>query len=359
MHIQQHPRPPTRFDVTAWMADGNCRMYPPATFFPSDGAGVDKARRICATCLGHRPVPRVRPRAPHRARGLGRVQRTRAAPDPEAPTPVARRRILTVVESRSSDRSPGQTTSINVVGSLADLGIGDLGISDLVISGSLGVLRAPRRAVLELLLRLAEVLGQLRELRTAEQDENDDEDDDGFWPHRCSCAAHYRGSRTDAMLRATWARWRRIRRRSRSDSPPQMPNFSPFWRANSRHSSRTTQPRQTSLASRSTPPLGEEQIGVDAEAVRVVLPVLGLLDWCIVSSYMVGTSLPVAQRWLWTAVLLVRKRCRSDGVHSRVITSVSLSHITSRSRKGAFRDTVSRTLADRSARRRRRSRRPR
>jgi WhiB family redox-sensing transcriptional regulator len=36
--------------VTAWMADGNCRMYPPATFFPSDGAGVDKARRICATC---------------------------------------------------------------------------------------------------------------------------------------------------------------------------------------------------------------------------------------------------------------------------------------------------------------------
>ena len=36
--------------VTAWMADGNCRMYPPAIFFPSDGAGVDKARRICATC---------------------------------------------------------------------------------------------------------------------------------------------------------------------------------------------------------------------------------------------------------------------------------------------------------------------
>ena len=36
--------------VTAWMADGNCRMYPPATFFPSDGAGVDRARRICATC---------------------------------------------------------------------------------------------------------------------------------------------------------------------------------------------------------------------------------------------------------------------------------------------------------------------
>lgn len=36
--------------VTAWMADGNCRMYPPATFFPSDGVGVDKARKICASC---------------------------------------------------------------------------------------------------------------------------------------------------------------------------------------------------------------------------------------------------------------------------------------------------------------------
>jgi WhiB family redox-sensing transcriptional regulator len=46
-----HTTPPHDPDsVTAWMADGNCRMYPPATFFPSDGAGVDKARRICATC---------------------------------------------------------------------------------------------------------------------------------------------------------------------------------------------------------------------------------------------------------------------------------------------------------------------
>jgi WhiB family transcriptional regulator, redox-sensing transcriptional regulator len=36
--------------ATAWMADGNCRLYPPATFFPSDGVGVDKARKICAGC---------------------------------------------------------------------------------------------------------------------------------------------------------------------------------------------------------------------------------------------------------------------------------------------------------------------
>ena len=26
------------------MAEGNCRLHPPATFFPSDGVGVDKAR---------------------------------------------------------------------------------------------------------------------------------------------------------------------------------------------------------------------------------------------------------------------------------------------------------------------------
>lgn len=35
---------------TAWMAEGNCRLHPPATFFPSDGVGVDKARKICRDC---------------------------------------------------------------------------------------------------------------------------------------------------------------------------------------------------------------------------------------------------------------------------------------------------------------------
>lgn len=35
---------------TVWMADGNCRLHPPATFFPSDGAGVDRARKICKNC---------------------------------------------------------------------------------------------------------------------------------------------------------------------------------------------------------------------------------------------------------------------------------------------------------------------
>jgi WhiB family redox-sensing transcriptional regulator len=37
-------------EVTSWMADGNCRSYAPAVFFPSDGVGVDRARKICRTC---------------------------------------------------------------------------------------------------------------------------------------------------------------------------------------------------------------------------------------------------------------------------------------------------------------------
>lgn len=32
------------------MAKGRCVNVPPSTFFPSDGAGVDVARKICADC---------------------------------------------------------------------------------------------------------------------------------------------------------------------------------------------------------------------------------------------------------------------------------------------------------------------
>lgn len=35
---------------TDWMAQGNCADHDPSTFFPSDGVGVDVARRICETC---------------------------------------------------------------------------------------------------------------------------------------------------------------------------------------------------------------------------------------------------------------------------------------------------------------------
>lgn len=35
---------------TQWMARGNCVEETPSLFFPSDGVGVEVARRICATC---------------------------------------------------------------------------------------------------------------------------------------------------------------------------------------------------------------------------------------------------------------------------------------------------------------------
>jgi WhiB family redox-sensing transcriptional regulator len=40
---------------TEWMAWGKCRDLPPATFFPSDGVGVEIARRICADCPVQEP----------------------------------------------------------------------------------------------------------------------------------------------------------------------------------------------------------------------------------------------------------------------------------------------------------------
>lgn len=35
---------------THWMGHGLCRELPPSTFFPSDGVGVEAARRICSNC---------------------------------------------------------------------------------------------------------------------------------------------------------------------------------------------------------------------------------------------------------------------------------------------------------------------
>ena len=43
----QSNTPPDTESASSWMAEGNCRNYPPAVFFPSDGVGVDRARKIC------------------------------------------------------------------------------------------------------------------------------------------------------------------------------------------------------------------------------------------------------------------------------------------------------------------------
>jgi WhiB family redox-sensing transcriptional regulator len=37
------------------MTTGKCHQLPPATFFPSDGVGVEVARRICADCTAKEP----------------------------------------------------------------------------------------------------------------------------------------------------------------------------------------------------------------------------------------------------------------------------------------------------------------
>ena len=35
---------------TEWMRRARCREIPPGTFFPSDGVGVEQARRVCVEC---------------------------------------------------------------------------------------------------------------------------------------------------------------------------------------------------------------------------------------------------------------------------------------------------------------------
>ena len=35
---------------TSWMAQGNCADKAPELFFPSDGVGVEVAKRICESC---------------------------------------------------------------------------------------------------------------------------------------------------------------------------------------------------------------------------------------------------------------------------------------------------------------------
>ena len=38
------------YQIAKWMQRGNCADEPPSRFFPSDGVGVEVARRICANC---------------------------------------------------------------------------------------------------------------------------------------------------------------------------------------------------------------------------------------------------------------------------------------------------------------------
>jgi len=42
--------PPPDHQEHQWMLEAKCRGRAPHDFFPSDGVGVDQARRICAGC---------------------------------------------------------------------------------------------------------------------------------------------------------------------------------------------------------------------------------------------------------------------------------------------------------------------
>ena len=38
-----------------WMAVGSCSAQPPGLFFPSDGVGVEVAKKVCAECPSKEP----------------------------------------------------------------------------------------------------------------------------------------------------------------------------------------------------------------------------------------------------------------------------------------------------------------
>ena len=110
MRQGDHAMQPTRRrsaedDVaTAWMSAGNCRQLPAGGVLPQRRRrrrpGPQDLRRL----PGQRPVPRVRARAPHRARRLGWLQRARAAPDPQAPP---RRLDVACADQTSTRRAIG------------------------------------------------------------------------------------------------------------------------------------------------------------------------------------------------------------------------------------------------------------
>jgi WhiB family transcriptional regulator, redox-sensing transcriptional regulator len=92
---------------TSWMQEGKCRELPPETFFPSDGVGVEIARRICADCPVKGPCleyalynriehgvwggasERERRRIARRRRSTGRLGGNPAAASPTSRVPAS------------------------------------------------------------------------------------------------------------------------------------------------------------------------------------------------------------------------------------------------------------------------------
>ena len=66
---------------TSWMPMARCRDLAPEIFFPSDGPGVEVARRYCAECLVKHACLEYALRKPDPSRRVGRILRAGAAPD--------------------------------------------------------------------------------------------------------------------------------------------------------------------------------------------------------------------------------------------------------------------------------------
>jgi len=47
--------PPADDQEHQWMLEGKCRGRAPHDFFPSDGVGVEQARKVCADCPVREP----------------------------------------------------------------------------------------------------------------------------------------------------------------------------------------------------------------------------------------------------------------------------------------------------------------
>ena len=41
--------------ATSWMTTGNCADQHPSVFFPSDGVGVERAKKLCEGCVSQNP----------------------------------------------------------------------------------------------------------------------------------------------------------------------------------------------------------------------------------------------------------------------------------------------------------------
>ncbi len=75
----------------AWMRTASCRGRPPGEFFPSDGVGVERAKKLCVQCPVRLECLEYALELPDRPRRVGRVLRARAAPHPAPPAPHPRR----------------------------------------------------------------------------------------------------------------------------------------------------------------------------------------------------------------------------------------------------------------------------